>query len=73
MKQETKIKTTMRLLRRGWTTALDSALSGGVLSLSQRCGQLRKDGICVLDKWVYTKGGAKVKAYRIVRPTRWTA
>lgn len=68
-----KIKRTINLLRRRWLTSLDCALHGGVLSLSQRCGDLRAQGFEVASKWVTTASGARVKAWRIVRPTRWTA
>ena len=64
---------TLALLRKGWTTALQSAQAGGCLSLSQRCGEFRRDGMTVLDKWVETDGGARIKAYRVISPTRWTA
>jgi len=64
---------TIALLRRGWLTALDSASRGGCLSLSQRVSELRRAGYTVQDKWVDTQGGARVKAYRLLSPTRWTA
>jgi hypothetical protein len=70
---------TIELLRRGWLTALASAQQGGYLSLSQRCGQWRdgggplKPGEQIKDKWLRTGSGARVKAYRIVRATAWTA
>lgn len=57
----------IRLMRKGWLTALQSAQQGGVLSLSQRVGELRKAGVRIADKWVQTRKGARVKAYRIVR------
>ena len=68
-----KLETSIRLMRKGWTTAMQSALAGGVLSLSQRVGELERDGMLIMRKWVETSGGARVRAYRIVRPTRWTA
>ena len=64
---------TLQLLRRGWTTAIHSAMNGGCLSLSQRVGEFKRSGVEIADKWVHTAGGAKIKAYRIVKPTRWTA
>ena len=70
--KQTKLQRTVQLLRKGWTTALDSALAGGVYSLSQRCGQLEREGTVILRKWVETKGGARCMAYKIARPTRWT-
>ncbi len=57
----------IRLMRKGWLTALQSAQQGGVLSLSQRVGELRRAGVRIVDKWVETANGARVKAYRIVR------
>ena len=63
----THIAKTIKLLRKGWLTALQSAQQGGCLSLSQRVGQLRKEGVNVQDKWVVTDRGARVKAYRIPR------
>lgn len=63
----------IRVMRRRWLTSLEAALEVGVLALSQRCGDLRRDGVCVVDKWVTTPTGKKVKAYRISTPTKWTA
>ena len=61
------------LLKRGWLTSLQSALNGGGLALSQRCGELERAGVCIARKWVTTASGARVMAYRIVKPTKWTA
>jgi hypothetical protein len=54
-------------LRNRWLTALECAQAGGCLSLSQRVGDLRRAGVNVLDRWQRTRGGARVKAYRIAR------
>ena len=62
-----KTATSIRLMRRGWTTAIQSALAGGALALSQRVGELRRAGAPVIDKWVRTDGGALVKAYKLPR------
>ena len=54
--------------------SVQSALAGGVLSLSQRVSELRRGGVTVVDKWIETDGGARIKAYRILRgPMSWTA
>lgn len=60
---------TLRLLKRGWTTALESAAAGGHLALSQRMGEINPilHGLVVLRKWVTTASGARVMAYRIVK------
>tara|TARA_R110000822_G_C15336497_1_gene495377 strand:+ start:3749 stop:3967 length:219 start_codon:yes stop_codon:yes gene_type:complete len=71
--KQTKLQRTVQLLRKGWTTALDSALAGGCMSLSQRVGELEREGACIARKWVDTKGGARVMAYRWLKPTEWTA
>jgi hypothetical protein len=72
MKQTSKA-TLLALLRRRWVTPLDSAQNGGGFALSQRVGEFRSVGVCIIDKWVKTESGARVKAYRIVKPTKWTA
>lgn len=58
-----KTQATIKMLRRGWLTALESASRGGVLSLSQRVGDLKRAGVQIAEKWVSTGGGARVKAY----------
>ena len=68
--QKTKL---LALLKRGWLTSLESALKGGGIALSQRVGEFRAAGVCIADKWVKTESGSRVKAYRIVKPTKWTA
>ena len=55
----------VKLLNRKWTTPLDALQMVGCLSLSQRCGELRRDGVLVLDKWQALPNGKRVKAYRI--------
>ena len=64
---------TVQLLTKGWTTALESAQQGGCLSLAQRVSEMRRDGAVVLDKWVTTSAGARIKSYKLLLPTRWTA
>jgi hypothetical protein len=64
---KTHKEVTLSLLRRGWTTALECAQQGGVYSLSQRVGDLRRAGVVVADKWITTPSGARIKAYRIAR------
>jgi len=61
---------TRELLERGWLTALASAQMGGCLSLSQRVGDFKRSGLTIIDKWVTTNDGARVKAYRIVKKAK---
>ena len=57
----------LALLRREWVTPLYALEAVNCLSLSQRCGELRRDGHTVLDKWVSTQSGKRIKAYRVAR------
>lgn len=63
----TKETTTIRLLKKGWVTALKSAQAGGYLSLSQRVGGWKREGAKIIDRWVTTSGGSRVKEYRWVK------
>lgn len=78
----TKSERTIAILKRGYTTSLECARNGGVLSLSQRVGELRQevckqrynghyyaydDRFVIYEKWVKTKGGARVKAWKITK------
>ena len=49
-----------------WITPIDALHRFQCFSLSQRAGQLRREGYNVLDKWVKLPSGKRVKAYRIV-------
>ena len=70
MNQKTAL---IRAMKRRWLTALEAAQTVGVLALSQRCGELRRDGVCVVDEWIKTPSGKRVKRYKISVPTKWTA
>lgn len=63
-----QVRKTEKLLKRGWLTAMQSAAHGGVLSLAQRVSEWRADGFVIIDKWVVTDGGARIKAYRWAKP-----
>lgn len=65
--KEAAVSISIRLMKEGWITPLDSVRQGGVLALSQRVSELRRDGVSVIDKWVETRRGKRMKAYRIVR------
>lgn len=56
----------LALLRREWVTPVVALNKVGCFSLSQRCGEFRnKLGLPIVDKWVTTPGGSRVKAYRL--------
>jgi hypothetical protein len=61
----TKIERLKKIMAKRWVTALDSALLGGPMALSQRVGDLKRDGYKVRDKWVILPSGSKVKAYTL--------
>jgi hypothetical protein len=55
----------LALLQREWVTPLEALQQCGCLSLSQRCGEFRREGIRVSDRWVDLPNGKRVKAYRV--------
>ncbi len=57
--------TLVSLLKREWLTPVDALQKAQCFSLSQRCGELRRQGVNVVDRWVHLPNGKKVKAYRI--------
>ena len=69
----TKKADLFRTLTKRWLTPLDAVSACGIFSLSQRCGEFRRAGHSVIDKWVVMPSGSRVKAFRIVRPTKWSA
>jgi hypothetical protein len=62
-----------RTLCKRWLTPLEAVAECGIFSLSQRCGEFRREGHVVLDRWVTLPSGSRVKAYTISKPTSWTA
>lgn len=54
-----------KIMRRRWVTGLDALKLAGCLSLSQRCGELRRAGVNVVSRWVYV-GEKRVKSYRVI-------
>lgn len=68
--QKTKKAALLAVLKRRWLTPLEAVAACGLFSLSQRCGELRRDGHCVIDKWVTLPSGSRVKAFRIVQKSK---
>ena len=56
----------LELLKKQWVTPIDALQKARCLSLSQRCGNFRRAGYKVEDKWVPLPSGKRVKAYRVV-------
>lgn len=56
----------LQLLKRQWVTPLIALEKAHCLSLSQRCGQFRREGMKVVDKWVDLPNGKRVESYRVV-------
>ena len=66
--QHTKVSRLVKLMRRQYVTPLQAALTCGLFSLSQRCGELeRRHGYTLARKWVETKTGSRVMSYKILR------
>lgn len=55
----------LALLKKQWVTPVTALEKVACFSLSQRCGDLRRDGVTVLDKWVDLPNGKRVKSYRV--------
>lgn len=53
------------LLRRQWVTPLVALDRCGCLSLSQRCGEMRRQKMKVIDRWRKLPNGKRVKEYRL--------
>lgn len=73
MNTSTKTSDLYRTLCKRWLTPLEAVEACGIFSLSQRCGEFRREGHVVLDRWVTLPSGSRVKAYTISKPTKWTA
>jgi hypothetical protein len=56
----------LKLLKRQWLSPVDALRLAGCMSLSQRCGEFRRDGVNVVDRWV-EQGGKRFKTYRIYK------
>jgi len=55
----------LALLGTRWVTPIVALREVGCLSLSQRCGEFRRElGLPIADKWVKRKG-KRFKAYRL--------
>ena len=55
-----------KLLKKQWLGPLDALRLAGCMSLSQRCGEMRREGVNVVDRWVEANG-KRFKTYRIVK------
>lgn len=55
----------LETLQREWLTPVSALQKCQCFSLSQRCGDLRREGWSVHDKWVDLPNGKRVKAYFI--------
>ena len=50
-------------LRAGWLTPIGALQKARCFSLSQRVGELRRDGYTIEDRWVRLGDGKRVKTY----------
>jgi hypothetical protein len=51
------------LMTRGPLTVVEAITYIGCYALSQRCGDLRREGFPIKDKWITTNTGTKIKQY----------
>lgn len=68
MSGQTKLQKLIKLLRRRWVSPVLALRECGLMSLSQRVGQLRRRGVHIADAWVKDSktGRNAYKQYRIV-------
>ncbi len=64
MKHATQCDRLRRHFDAGRSITVFQALRMGICALSQRCGDLRREGYPVDGQMVTTRGGARVKRYR---------
>ena len=64
MKQTQK---SIAMMRAGFTTALKSAMCGGVIALSQLVGKLEKRGYLFARKTLRMPSGSRPMAYKLLK------
>lgn len=69
---KTKKEAVKALMKKGWITPAMAFTKVGCLSLSQRVGELIRDGEKVDKGWYVTGSGVRVRKYRLAR-TQWIA
>lgn len=62
----TKKEALLKALKREWLTPLEAVERVGIMSLSQRCGDLSREGWKVAKRWVDLPSGSRVMSYRVV-------
>lgn len=60
----------LNLLARQWVTPISALQHCQCFSLAQRCSEWRAEGLTILDKWVKTPSGKRVKAYKLMRGSK---
>lgn len=63
--KDTKKARLLKLLQRRWMTPLDALNAVGIISLSQRVSEWRRQGYVFAQREVRTEGGSRVAAYRM--------
>lgn len=64
MNQETVL---MRLMKKRWVTPLVALEAAGCLRLGARVFDMKENGTRFEEKWVETKSGKRVKAFRLAK------
>lgn len=66
MTTQTKKAALLKLMQRQWVSPIKALQAVGCLSLSQRCGELRRAGVNVQTRWARSPG-ARYCEYRVVK------
>lgn len=73
MKQRSMRERLIGHLKREWISPLRALELVQCLSLSQRVGEIEREGHLVNRRWKKLDNGKTVREYKIVSPTSWTA
>ena len=57
----------LSLLRAQYVTPIDALNQAGCMSLSQRAGEMIREGVLIHKKWVALPGGKKCMSYKLVK------
>jgi len=64
MKKRTMLSSLQTGLKRRWISPMRALVDHGCMSLSQRCGELRRAGVKVQSRWAESNG-KRFKEYRV--------
>lgn len=62
-----KKEAVLRLMKRQWVSPIDSLKHCHLYALSQRVGELIREGVSIEKRWAVGPGGARWREYRVKR------